>query len=585
MTDALGQTKQFSYAKDDRVAGITYVNAVNSTPNVSFAYDSYFPRLVSMTDGTGTTQYSYVPIGSPGALQLAQESSPLPGSAITYAYDPLGRTASRAVAGSGAETFQYDTINRLSGYTNDLGAFTLSYLGQTGQVTQRQLAGSTLATTWTYLANSGDRRLSGISHVGLSASNVSAWQFASTPEDFIIGVTETSDAATVYPTVGQQTAAFNPLNQLTSLSAQTALTYSATGNLLSDGQRVFAWDAEDRLVGITWPAQPGKQVTFAYDGLSRRTTISSTPAGGGGTVTTSYVWCGASLCQMRNAANTLTRAYFDEGEIIPGAPAQSLYYGADQIGSVRRVFASTGSAPAYAYDPYGVALQGTAPLTDFGFAGMFWHADSGLYLTQYRAYDATLGRWLSRDPLGEGADPGGNLYAYVGGQPTRYVDPRGANVVAAGLAGGKFGGMIGASAGTAILPGPGTVIGGAAGVVVGAVAGVTIFVGGVILFDHLLSPPPPTDTSNLGSTVVQSRGLPPEGVTPPVEGVCKPGPASRPSEQAKGGQSLWDEKGGEWRWFPGDKWHNPHWDHNPHDRPNAPWQNVPHGGLPPVKPP
>jgi RHS repeat-associated protein len=68
---------------------------------------------------------------------------------------------------------------------------------------------------------------------------------------------------------------------------------------------------------------------------------------------------------------------------------------------VRRVFASTSSAPAYSYDPYGNALQGTAPLTDFNYAGMFYNADSGLYLTQYRAYDPVSGRWLSRDPVGE----------------------------------------------------------------------------------------------------------------------------------------------------------------------------------------
>jgi hypothetical protein len=82
---------------------------------------------------------------------------------------------------------------------------------------------------------------------------------------------------------------------------------------------------------------------------------------------------------------------------------------------------------------------------------------------------------------------------------------------------------------------------------------------------------------------VPARGLPPEGINPPTDGQCKPGPASRPSERDKGGQSLWDPTGGEWRWSPGDKWHNPHWDQNPHDRPSSPWVNVPHGGLPPVK--
>lgn len=91
----------------------------------------------------------------------------------------------------------------------------------------------------------------------------------------------------------------------------------------------------------------------------------------------------------------------------------------------------------------------------------------------------------------------------------------------------------------------------------------------------------------VGSGVVPSerpRGLPPEGVSPPVDGEVKPGPASRPSERDKGGQSLWDDKGGEWRWFPGDRWHNPHWDHNPHDKPSSPWINVDHGGVPSVKP-
>jgi hypothetical protein len=77
------------------------------------------------------------------------------------------------------------------------------------------------------------------------------------------------------------------------------------------------------------------------------------------------------------------------------------------------------------------------------------------------------------------------------------------------------------------------------------------------------------------------RGLPPEGLHPPVSGPLTPGPASRPSEQSAGGQSLWDEHGGEWRYFPGDKWHNPHWDYNPHSNPNSPWDNIPINGLPP----
>ncbi len=224
--------------------------------------------------------------------------------------------------------------------------------------------------------------------------------------------------------MGAQAATYNNLNQLTNLSSQTR-TYDADGNLLSDGTRTYAWDAQNRLVGISYPGFPGKATAFTYDGMSRRTAIASTPAGGSGTVTTSYVWCGSRPCQARNTANVTTREYFGEGEFAPGTSPQAYYYGTDPIGSVRRVFASTGSAPAYGYDPYGSALQPTAPLTDFNYAGMFYNADSGLYLTQYRAYDPGAGRWLSRDPVGEGSDTNGNLYAYVGGNPLDRLDPLG----------------------------------------------------------------------------------------------------------------------------------------------------------------
>jgi YD repeat-containing protein len=171
------------------------------------------------------------------------------------------------------------------------------------------------------------------------------------------------------------------------LSGQ-ALTYDADGNLLSDGVRNYSWDAENRLVGITYPGANGKATAFTYDGLDRRTAISSTPAGGGAATTISYIGCGAQMCQSRSGAtNAVLRSYYTEGEVVAGVPAQPLYYGVDQIGSVRRVFASASSAPAYGYDPYGTALQSTAPLTAFNYAGMFYNADSGLYLTQYRAYD------------------------------------------------------------------------------------------------------------------------------------------------------------------------------------------------------
>jgi hypothetical protein len=53
-----------------------------------------------------------------------------------------------------------------------------------------------------------------------------------------------------------------------------------------------------------------------------------------------YPWCGERICQARAAANVTTCSYYEEGEPVPGAPVQPLYYGIDQIGSARRLFAS-----------------------------------------------------------------------------------------------------------------------------------------------------------------------------------------------------------------------------------------------------
>jgi RHS repeat-associated protein len=546
VTDALGQVKTYAYAKDDRPTGITYTNATNPTPNVTFAYDPYFPRLTSMTDGTGTKLYTYVPVGSLGALQLQQESGPLANSAIASAYDELGRVASRTVQGAGSETFQYDAIGRLTGRTNDLGAFTLSYLGQTGQLTSRQRASSTLATTFSYLNNAGDRRLAGVANVGLTAGQFSTFAFTSTAEDFVSGITETADTATVYPPTGTQTATYNTLNQLTNLSGQ-ARTYDALGNLTSDGTRTYSWDAESRLVGIAYPGQPGKASAFTYDGLGRRVAIAETPPGGGSPVVTSYLWCDDALCQARDATNALKRSYYDEGEVVPGSPTQPYYYGVDQLGSVRRAFASTSSAPAYAYDPYGVPLQVTAPVTDFGYAGTFMHAASGLYLTNYRAYDSVAGRWLSRDPLGEPSDPAANLYPYVEGNPINLIDPRGTNPLG--------GAVIGAEIGTIIFPGPGTVVGAIVGIGVGAATVWAIDKYGSIVFAK-----PPKDAKDPQGAKAPGKPGEAEGFKDPKGGeswVKNPNPG-------RGGSSHgWlDDKGRVWcPTGPGGRAHgDPHWD-------------------------
>jgi len=384
-----------------------------------------------------------------GALQVQTETQPL--ASIVYGYDPLGRLASRQVSGNGPEGFGYDELNRLTSHS--LGSFTLGYNGDSGQITSR--ASTKVDTTWAYLPNAMDRRLASIDTTWLAAGQFTQFQYClnipnlsascvnpvnqdveagTDAENQILAMTQTSDAVIPAPptSVSNQTAVYdnNPLNELNPLTigtgAPATLTWNKLGNLAADATRTYAWDGENRLVNVSYPAGTTYDATsFTYDGLGRRTSISLTPTGGGSAVTTNYVWCGDQLCQARNAAGALIRAYYAEGEYVSGSPATSLYYACDNLGSVRRVFGKN-QASAYDYDGWGNLLQSpTTVVTDFTWAGMFNEPNSGLYLTNYRPYDPVTGRFITRDPAGETADPEGNLYPYAANDPVNANDPLG----------------------------------------------------------------------------------------------------------------------------------------------------------------
>jgi RHS repeat-associated protein len=163
-----------------------------------------------------------------------------------------------------------------------------------------------------------------------------------------------------------------------------------------------------------------------YDGLGRRTAVKEYTNSNNFTETR-YLWCGERICQARNSSDGVIRRYYEEGEQQIGPNITPYYYAQDHLGSVRDLVDAKGKVFAsYDYDPYGKPTRSTtngSARADYRYAGLFYHAPSGLYLTHYRAYDPVTARWLSRDPIGERG--GVNLYAYVEGSPIWNVDPTG----------------------------------------------------------------------------------------------------------------------------------------------------------------
>jgi YD repeat-containing protein len=90
-TDPKQQVTTYAYGIDDTMTSIAYTNAAVATPTVTMTYDPNYPRPAAMTDGIGTTTYTYVSPGTQGAGQPATVDGSLTNDTLSYTYDELGR--------------------------------------------------------------------------------------------------------------------------------------------------------------------------------------------------------------------------------------------------------------------------------------------------------------------------------------------------------------------------------------------------------------------------------------------------------------------------------------------------------------
>lgn len=459
VTDALGQARQYTYAKDNRITGITYPGALQSTPAVDFVWDAQRPRLLSMTDGVSTTTYTYHQEGSLGGGKLASETTSLgAASTLTYLYDSLGRLEARSI-GASNELYEYDTLGRVSQIDNDLGTHVQSYLGNTGQLTQSVV--DSMQSNFSYESNFQDRQLAAITttssagfsstidyqrdvlgritaasetrHITPAAPTLRSHSFGYDAHDRLQTWTDTSsntilelfgydDSGNLLQQMRGSTtwnAVANAGNQLVSADG-TAWEYDLVGNLVDDGQRKYLWDADNRLIKITNIAT-GASSEFAYDGLGRRVRSTERASISAPAVTSYYLWCEGEICQKRNSSQSAVATYLEQGEVHE---AGLLHYVRDQLGSPREILDQFGnSVGTLEYGSYGRNIASNGTLPDKRYAGMYYHNESGLYLTWYRAYEPSAGRWISRDPIG--LSGGSNTYAYAEGDPVSGFDPLG----------------------------------------------------------------------------------------------------------------------------------------------------------------
>jgi RHS repeat-associated protein len=448
-----GGTESFNYAQD-LLTGIQ-----NPLGNFTYQYSASTGQLsgVNMPNGVATT-YSYYPALQDG--RLSSINNGLGSNTISnfnYNYDAVGNITNWGIQqGNSSQTWDltspqsYDSLDQLSAAVlkdaqgdstnydwnyDAAGNQVLAQVGgdsitaQANSLNQITRFDSTLPVTFT-----GTTSISALVTVNGAAANTTTAKYFGAPIRLSDGGNTVTVQAVSASGVSKTAGYF--------INTVKALKYDANGNMTTDGVWDYAWDADDRLIGIK-PANAAvagdalKTWDFAYDGFGRRVQM-ITRKGAGTAETKRFVWEGSRIAEEKDGQNNLLKRYFGQGvQVVSGDKPGLYYYTRDHLGSIRELTDATGAVRArYSYDLWGKRTKILGDIdSDFGYTG-YWELENGLKLTWYRAYSPWLGKWLSRDPIEEKG--GLNLYAYVMNNSIINIDKDGlinASEYGAGLAG------------------------------------------------------------------------------------------------------------------------------------------------------
>ncbi len=239
-------------------------------------------------------------------------------------------------------------------------------------------------------------------------------------------------------------------------------TYDATGNPTSilDASgigRDMVWDAENRLKEII-DTKEGLFHSYAYDHtgeriLKRYGTAQNAYYNGKDMGTlydfgesysayvspyfvesnngyTKHYYAGAT----RLVSKIGESVYENESYISYGDKEKDQYfYFQDHLGSSTYITDLNGKIAQYsAYTPYGEMFREYRNITPYRFNGKELDSETELYYYGARYYNPSTALWLGVDPLAS-KYPGVSPYVYCVGNPVKYVDPDGKEIVIGGI--------------------------------------------------------------------------------------------------------------------------------------------------------
>ncbi|HEY7418997.1 MAG TPA: RHS repeat-associated core domain-containing protein, partial [Ktedonobacteraceae bacterium] len=373
----------------------------------SFTYDvnGNVTQMVVNVPGTGNAVEADMTYDGSGRLTTLVDKVSMVGSTLhsySYQYDLQGNQT-QIMEDSTTTTYQYDQLNQLTTVTQGATSITYKYDANGNRVSMKN--GSS-TTTYTY--DTAD--------VNLLSKTDPNGKVTNYTYDLVNGKSNGNLIKSVYDPGGTGHA-----NQTTN----------------------YTYDTNNRLKTMQLPN--GTLITYAYDADGNR--VSKAVTVGSTTTTVLDVYSHGRLAyQTDGSGNKIASYNYDQSgvpesvDLTTSAGIVRYYYVYNGHGDVVALVDGNGTSRAtYSYDEFGVLKTGSSesfPNNTYNWTNPYrydgkdrvrYDTETGLYWMSVRAYDPTLGRFITHDPLGRLAKSGMDIqpYVYASNNPLINTDPSG----------------------------------------------------------------------------------------------------------------------------------------------------------------
>jgi len=429
-TSARDITTIYSYDENHNLESIAYSDG---TPGATYKHDEW-NRLREMQDGMGTYKFTYN-----ANSWLETVNGPWEADALTYTYDALGRRIGLEPQGREAIAYGYDTLNRVVEVRVGNAPFTYTYPDASASPLIQSLTRPNGSHT-TYGYEDPLKLLREVSNKNSAAGIINQFAYTYNEQDLRSGETITNGSPIASFQDELVTYDYNKVNQLLSATSPArTFAHDDDGNMTQGYTPegfVFtaSYDAEDRLRSLEYTDGNAvvRKTEYFYSGDWMLAQVKKYEDGNL-VNDTRIVRDGFLALQERDANNNVVGEYtwgLNYGGGIGGLlnlrqGGKDYSYLYDGKGNVSALIDGTQSVVAtYTYSPFGhLMAKGGSVNQPFQFSTKRYDEKTGLSYFGYRFYYPSVGRWITRDPIGFAG--GINLYAFVLNNPTNFVDPLG----------------------------------------------------------------------------------------------------------------------------------------------------------------